>query len=1233
MDPDSPNASEVARCPSDADLGALATGRIQESKQTELELHLNSCEPCQSRLDRLLGEVVPVNVRRDCTESKDGGGQDTDEALTVPIVDAGRRLPEKIGPYRITQVLGEGGFGIVYQAEQRTPVRRTVALKVLKAGMDSREILARFEAERQALAIMDHPCIAQVLDAGQSEHGRPYFAMELVRGEPITDYCDRQLLSLRERIKLFIPVCRAVQHAHQKGVIHRDIKPSNVMITLVDGKPVPKIIDFGIAKAVSQPLTEQTLHTVQGQMIGTPEYMSPEQAEMTGLDIDTRADIYSLGVLLYELLTGTLPFEKKTLREAGLADIQRVIRETDPPKPSTRLSTLGKEGETFAKCRKVDQQALSKLIRGDLDWITLKCLEKDRTRRYETANDLALELGRYLSHEPVLAGPPSAGYKVKKFVRKHRVGVLATGLVLITLVLGLVGSTVGMLWAIRAEADATTNAELAESRLEQVEQERNRTDAALRDAEWQSYLGNIAAAASALETHMPITEVGRRLEACPEHLRNWEWAWLNAASDDALLVLDGHTGPVTTASFSPDGKRVVTASHDGTTMVWDVHTGDLVTTWRGHTQRINTVVYSPDGNTIMTSSSDGTVRLWEAATGTETASLAGRSEPIHSASFSLNGKRILANSQLGTYVWDTESETVLTFIEGDQRSNCQTTFDPSGNRIATGSSRGQAMLWDVESGEVVTEHIGHDFQINSAAFNPDGDRVVTASRDGTARVWDTQTGDLQSELTGHTSSVSMAAFNGSGTKIVTASDDGTACIWGSDTSDKPIVLGDHPDRVIEAIFSPDDQRVLTRSGRSVWMWDTRTGKQVANLIGHTSSVNDAVFSPDVSLIVTVSDDGTARVWNAEAGGMAPALRGYSRYMKTKFTPDNSNTRTFNPMFASLANFSPDGGLVLVGGSVVGNTNISQVWDVATGRLISALQGPPIPVLAASLNMDGSRIAAVSLGGAPWVWDTQTGQQLVQLEGHADLVFSTRFSPDARRIVTASNDRTARLWDAQTGAVIAVLSGHTGPVNSAVFSPDNKRVVTTSTDMTSRVWDTETGELTTLLQSHAGPINAARVSLEGAQIVTASVDHTAKVWDVETGKLQASLTGHTDSVNAAEFSPDDTHIVTASNDGTARVWDAKTGASSATLAGHSSWVSSASYSPDGSRIITGSGDGSIRVWDAVTYDEVLVLKMSTGQVRSASFNQDGTRIVAVSIDGTPRVWDCRTYRDRVNLETR
>ena len=496
----------------------------------------------------------------------------------------------QIGRYKLLQKLGEGGFGVVYMAEQKEPVKRRVAIKIIKMGMDTQQVVARFEAERQALAMMDHPNIAKVLDAGATDTGRPYFVMELVKGVPITKYCDDNSLTTQERLELFIPVCHAIQHAHQKGIIHRDIKPSNVMVTLHDGVPVPKVIDFGIAKATQQELTGKTIFTQYNQFIGTPAYMSPEQAEMSGLDIDTRSDIYSLGVLLYELLVGRTPLDGKELMSGGYDEIRRRIKEEEPAKPSTRVKTLaGEEQSTVAKHRKVAPEQLSSELRGDLDWIVLKALEKDRTRRYETANGFALDIKRFLENQPVAAVPPSPAYLLRKYVRRHRGALAVAAAIAGLLVVGTTVSTWQAVRATRAQAAeleqklfAQTQQKKAETQQRRAETEQQRADAQTQKASASDQhsrrllyasdmnlaqqslkFNNLGKARRLLERHRP--------QPGEEDLRGWEWRYLwQLTRSSALVTLTNRPKPGLDVSFSSDGSRLAVGWWDGHVDLWDI---------------------------------------------------------------------------------------------------------------------------------------------------------------------------------------------------------------------------------------------------------------------------------------------------------------------------------------------------------------------------------------------------------------------------------------------------------------------------------------------------------------------------------------------------------------------------------------------------------------------------------------------------------------------------------------
>jgi serine/threonine protein kinase/tetratricopeptide (TPR) repeat protein len=433
-------------------------------------LELESSEARSAFLDRHCGDTELRRQVEELLAVDAQGGDFLESPASMPTVTAAHEshlaIEEAgtvIGPYKLLEAVGEGGMGTVYMAEQTEPVRRRVALKLIKPGMDSKQVVARFEAERQALAMMDHPNIAKVHDAGMTPSGRPFFVMELVRGLPITEYCDREEFSIAERLELFVLVCRAVQHAHQKGVIHRDLKPSNVLVTVVDGVPTPKVIDFGVAKATGQSLTDKTLFTGFHQFVGTPLYTSPEQAELSGADVDTRSDIYSLGVLLYELLTGTTPFDSETLKKAAFDEMRRIIREEEPPRPSTRLSTLGEQLSTVSAQRKVDPRRLGASMKGELDWVVMKALEKDRRRRYETANDFAADVMRYLTDRPVEAYPPSSWYRFRKYTRRNRVALSTGAVVVVAVVAGLVASIWQAARATRAEVTASQRASESEA--------------------------------------------------------------------------------------------------------------------------------------------------------------------------------------------------------------------------------------------------------------------------------------------------------------------------------------------------------------------------------------------------------------------------------------------------------------------------------------------------------------------------------------------------------------------------------------------------------------------------------------------------------------------------------------------------------------------------------------------------------------------------------------------------
>ncbi|MCY2967258.1 MAG: serine/threonine-protein kinase, partial [Planctomycetota bacterium] len=530
----------------------------------------------------------------------------------APVIPAAQAMPLSAargeegavvgGRYVLLQKIGEGGMGEVWVARQTEPVKRRVALKLIRAGMDSRGVLQRFEQERQALALMDHPHIARVFDGGVTATGQPYFVMELVNGLPLTKFCDELKLGIRERLQLILPICQAVQHAHQKGIIHRDLKPANILVTMVDGRPVPKVIDFGVAKATSGKLTEKTLSTQFGAVVGTLEYMAPEQAGYTTDDIDTRADLYSLGVILYELLTGFRPLDSKRLKQKALHEMIRILREDEPSKPSTRLSTE-EALPSLAALRQTEPKRLMAMMRGELDWVVMKCLEKQRNRRYETANGLARDIERYLADEPVEARPPSTGYRLRKLLRRNRITAVTTGLVLMALVGGIIGTTWGLLRAQQAQEaeakrvqerdDALAKMEGAlEQEAEALRQEGERVeerDSALKIADnrleeltYQRGIDKFLLARSAYESNNAWAAIEQLLDV-PEAQRGWEWRYLRSQMR-GLFSLYGHEREVTSVAFSSDGTRIVTGSWDLTAKVWNAQTGAPLLDLKGHTR-------------------------------------------------------------------------------------------------------------------------------------------------------------------------------------------------------------------------------------------------------------------------------------------------------------------------------------------------------------------------------------------------------------------------------------------------------------------------------------------------------------------------------------------------------------------------------------------------------------------------------------------------------------------------
>ena len=1033
----------------------------------------------------------------------------------------------RIGRYKLLEQIGEGGFGVVFMADQEEPICRRVALKLIKLGMDTKQVLARFEAERQALALMDHPNIARVLDGGATETGRPFFVMELVQGVPITEFCDKNQLSVEQRLKLFIPVCQAIQSAHQKGIIHRDLKPTNILVTLnSDGSGFPKVIDFGVAKATDQKLTEKTLFTAHGIMIGTPAYMSPEQAEMSHLDVDTRADIYSLGALLYELLTSSPPFPEQRLRRAGYNEMQRIILEEQPERPSTRLSTLrGEQRSVVARNRGATELTLGKTFPGDLDWIVMKCLEKDRARRYETANGLARDLERHLINEPVVARPPSLTYRLKKSVRRNKLAVAAGACVVGVLVLGLCASTLEAIRARRAEREQTRLRHAAEAAQAKETAQRRRAEKGERRGERLLYAGKMNMIQAAWEQNR-LASVRQLLNETADYPeRGFEWYHWQRRTHLESKSLHGHLDEVHAAVFSPDGKWLVTGCMDATANVWDANSGNELLTLKGHLHSVNVIAVSHDGKRIATSSLDGTAKIWDAATGKQLLSLDGHEAPLESVDFSSDDQRVLTSSDDGTArVWDAATGKQLLSVSGLAGRLLYAAFSPDGRKLVTGGDDQTGRVWDAFTGEPLLVLKGHSDAVECVVYSPDGQRIVTGGdqRDPTARVWDAISGKPLLILAGHTGGLNEVRYSPDGQQILTASTDGTARLW-------------------EAV----------------------TGNELLTIRGHTGTVNDAAFSPDGRQIVTASDDHTVKIWQVSADREGITFTGHSNGIVS-------------------ACISSDGRRVVAGGV----DRIARVWDSGTGKVLLSLPAQTTWVTWVAISPD-SRQLATAAGQSAKVWDAGNGAFLFALEGHTGGVSRLTFSPDSRSLAAGGVDKTARLWDTASGKLLHAFEGHTEGISGLAFSPDGRRLVTASGDATAKVWDLDSYKVLFTLRGHSAVIPSITYSPDGLRIATASGDQTAKIWDALTGDELFTLRGHNDELRSVGFSRDGQRLVTGSLDQTAKVWDSLTGVELLTLKDNQK-IEAVAFSAVGQRILTGGGSGggsTLKMWEGATAQQM------------------------------------------------
>jgi WD40 repeat protein/serine/threonine protein kinase len=1125
-----------------------------------------------------------------------------------------------VGPYKLLQQIGEGGMGVVYMAEQTEPVRRRVALKIIKPGMDSAQVVARFEAERQAIALMDHQNIARVYDAGTTDTGRPFFVMELVHGVPITRFCDDNKLTPRERLELFVPVCQAVQHAHQKGVIHRDLKPSNVLVCLYDGKPVPKIIDFGVAKATSQPLTARTMFTQFGTLVGTLEYMSPEQAGMSQLGIDTRSDVYSLGVLLYELLTGTTPLERSRLREVAFDELLRIIREEEPLKPSTRLSSSGAALADISAQRNSEPGCLTRLVRGELDWIVMKALEKDRNRRYETANSLARDVERYLKDEPVEACPPTAGYRMRKFARKNRKLLVTAAAFAALLLLGAAGSTWQAMRATQAEDAAVVNAVQAKEKEQEANQQRNqardqRDEAQRKRNEVQALNETLRKTEARLRhtlytAHMNLAQrawdaggVERARELLDLHrpgpgetdLRGFEWHYLDRLCRAEILTLRQNSSlMLQSMAMSPDGKRLATAGlptegrgrgnappkepASSEVQVWDVQSGKLLFTLKGAGGR---VAFSPDGKHLASEYPE--TKVWDAQTGTELLSLKGGGSGL---AYSSDGKRLASAS---------------------------TTTGKGFKSVMK-----EVKVWDAITGDEIRS-IECPVGSRSFAFSPDGNSIATVAADGnTLTVWDVKSGKEQPALKAQTQPFVRIAFSPDGNSLATTTGGNTVTVWDVKSGKELLALTGNTRGFGSIVFCPDGNSLAATEGSpsgNTIVWNTKTGKELFSFqdtggaADHFGGAGSVAFSPDGKrLVTTEADANTIRVRDAKRG-------------QELFTLKGARGSPAYAVFGSPA-FSADGKLLAAAGTGNGR-GVVRVWDVRSPNPLILPQGGVVLV---ALSPNGKRLATAELGPDDFgvtVWDALSSKKLFTLKVDTIVMTGLAFSPDGKRLAFGSGpgngEAKAIVWDAQTGEELITIKGAGG---SVAFGPDGKTLVSTEGGV--RVWDAQTGKPLRILSQtkDGGPgstkTGQAVLSPDGKRL--AGNDGTpgqTTIWDVETGK---NLFAFRSPGRPMAFSPDGKRLAGVSTTTEMKVWDAETGKEIRALKGHTGPIAGVSYSRDGKRLASVSADGTLKVWAAHTGEELLSLKNSTRPF-SVVFSPDGNRLIVNSLGaGGLKIWD-------------